>query len=107
MPRRTSEDSLSEWKEKISEQQQSGLSVAAWCRQHDIAVQRFFYWRDKLFPKLPLKKSDFAEVIKEQTARVDSSGVILKYCGYEIHLERNFDGSVLKKCLQMLLELSC
>lgn len=36
------------WAELIRQQEQSGLSVAAFCRNHDLVEQSFYNWRKKL-----------------------------------------------------------
>ena len=36
------------WRSRINEQLASGLSVAAFCRQHAIAVNSFYAWRRRL-----------------------------------------------------------
>jgi putative transposase len=36
------------WRELIEQQQRSGLSIAAFCAEHDVAVSTFFAWRRKL-----------------------------------------------------------
>ena len=46
-----SEELKQQWKENILKQRQSGLSIAAWCRQNGIVVHNFYYWQSKLLPK--------------------------------------------------------
>lgn len=36
------------WEERIREQENSGLTIIAWCSQHKIAKQSYYYWRKKL-----------------------------------------------------------
>ena len=36
------------WSEKITVWQNSGLSIAAWCRQNGESYHRFLYWRRRL-----------------------------------------------------------
>jgi hypothetical protein len=38
---------ISEWTAKISAWQQSGLSVAAWCRNNSVSYYSFLYWRKR------------------------------------------------------------
>ena len=33
-----------QWAKKIAAWQESGLSIAAWCRQNDVGYHRFHYW---------------------------------------------------------------
>ena len=36
-----------QWAEFINGQQQSNLSIAAFCREHDISIKRFYYHRSQ------------------------------------------------------------
>ena len=40
--------SREQWQQHILDQPQSGLSIAAYCQQHDLAVSNFYTWRSKL-----------------------------------------------------------
>ena len=56
-----SEERQLEWKSRIGQQRQSGLSIEKWCLQNQISPHTFHYWKDKLFPK-QLEKSSFTEL---------------------------------------------
>jgi hypothetical protein len=36
------------WRNRIGQQQQSGLRIPAFCQQHGLAVQQFYWWRHEL-----------------------------------------------------------
>ena len=36
------------WREQLERQAASGLSIAAWCRQNQVAITSFHYWRRTL-----------------------------------------------------------
>jgi hypothetical protein len=95
-----SEEIKQQWKEIISRQRQSKLSIAAWCRQNGTAVHTFYYWQGKLFPKSPLSRSIFTEAVDE--ASKPSTEIILKYQEFNIHLNEHFNSSALKRCLEVL-----
>jgi len=40
--------SPSQWQHHLTDQQQSGLSIADYCKQHKIAASNFYTWRSKL-----------------------------------------------------------
>ena len=40
-----------QWTDKISSWRESGLSMAAWCRENSESYYRFTYWRKRLEPK--------------------------------------------------------
>jgi hypothetical protein len=37
-----------EWRERIAEQEHSGMSVKGFCKERGIAEHRFYYWRKRL-----------------------------------------------------------
>lgn len=41
------------WQRQLAEQQASGLSITAWCFQHDISEPTFYYWRKRLAAPSP------------------------------------------------------
>lgn len=45
------------WQRKIDDQHASGLSITAWCVQHDISPQTFYYWRKQLRASPPVPSS--------------------------------------------------
>ena len=108
MPKPVSDALRNQWKEKIIDQSQSGLSIAAWCRQNNIKIHTFIYWRDKCQPK-SIDRSDFKEVPIQQIVDTlpKKSGISLQYQEFCIFLEQQFDATALKHCLQILKELSC
>ncbi len=46
-----SEEQKQQWRKKIISQKNSGISIAAWRRQNEIADHLFYYWKRKLFPE--------------------------------------------------------
>ena len=39
---------FNKWADLIREQQSSSLTVKAWCEQHQVSKDKFFYWKRKL-----------------------------------------------------------
>ena len=42
---------LNDWAATIREQQNSSLSVTAWCKQNHLSTTQFYYWKRKLKDK--------------------------------------------------------
>lgn len=95
-----SDELKQQWKKNILKQRQSKLSMASWCRQNGVAVHTFYYWQSKLFPNPTLNRSAFTEAVEEKNKSVN--GIILEYHGFNIHLNEQFNPSILKKCLEVL-----
>ena len=45
------------WQGVIRQQENSGGSISAFCREHEVAEGSFFYWRRKLTKRGPQKES--------------------------------------------------
>ena len=86
-----------EWETKIREQQESGLSIDRWCRQNQIASCTFHYWKDRLFPKKKLTRSDFTELPASQ-----GTGICIEYQGMRVLIDKSFDPATLRSCLAAL-----
>ncbi len=94
-----------EWQEKIFKQQESGLSIKQWCCNHQIPAHTFYYWKKRLHSTntSALNRSSFSELplAKEET------GITIECREFRIHLDKDFEPSILKQCLTVLKELSC
>jgi uncharacterized membrane protein YvbJ len=95
-----SEEIKQQWKENILKQRQSKLSIASWCRQNGIAIHTFYYWQSKLFPKPTINRSAFTEAVEEKNK--SDIGIVIEYQGFNIHLNGDFNPSILKRCLEVL-----
>lgn len=56
------------WRELISQQPESGMTIAAFCQSHQISTASFYQWRRKLADALPTPKDQFVrvEVLRDQ-----------------------------------------
>jgi len=109
MPRPFSEDKKQQWNENILKQRESGLSVAVWCHENNFNTHTFGYWQKKLFPKI-LDSSAFAEIKDRKDSENfigKGAGITMEYQGVRIHLDKQFDLSVLKQCLEILRGAVC
>jgi hypothetical protein len=95
-----SEEVKQQWKDNIFKQRSSGLSIAAWCRYNEVRTHIFYYWQGKLFPKIPLSRSEFTEI--ECGNHESGLGITLEYQGFSIRLDQHFDASTLRRCLEVL-----
>lgn len=84
-----------QWAEKIAVWQNSGLSIAAWCRQNDENYHRFLYWRRRLQPALS-PGGHFVELTLESPA------LALACNGVTLQIERGFDRELLREVLAVL-----
>lgn len=100
MARCASEEVQQCWRDKIQEQRQSGLSISAWCRENNIVIHTFNYWRDKLFPREAFNRTSFLEIPKR-----DRKAIKIEYQNFQIVIDQDADFIVLKECLKTLREV--
>ena len=81
------------WTDKVSAWRESGLSIAAWCRQHDESYWRFLYWRKRLKPQ---PEGRFVAL------SVRPVGLCLSCNGITLQLERGFDPDLLRSVLAVV-----
>lgn len=68
------------WSEHIQLKQESGLSRAAYCRQHELICHRFAYWERKLMPKCKTTAQFIAVKLKSQFANCSPSQAAITLC---------------------------
>jgi len=104
-----------QWREKILKQRESGLSIKSWCRQNDIDIHAFRYWRNKFLLKSNIDQLTFKKVSQQKTLSFKlpiansrkRTEMTIEYQGAFIYIDRNVDISTLRKCLKALKEISC
>ena len=87
-----------EWTEKLAAWRNSGLSIAAWCRQNAEGYHRFLYWRRRLEAQRPAASGRFVEL----TLGHGRSPLCLECNGIYIHVDRGFDPGLLTDILTLL-----
>lgn len=88
-------DLKQEWTDEIADWRASGLSIAAWCRQHDQNYHRFLYWRRRL-EQQQKKAGGFVEL------SFRAASLALEYNGMTLQIERGFDPELLRDVLTVL-----
>ena len=68
----------SQWRALIERQQASGLSIAAFCRQHDVVTASFYAWRRRLRESSASpQRTDFVRLEPAQPEMEKESEVIV------------------------------
>ena len=85
------------WRTILDQWRQSGLSKAAFCREHGIAAWQFHYWFRRLSPSSPEPDGAFARV----ECPAGGAGVRLRLpSGAAIEVDRDFDPATLVRLLR-------
>ena len=93
-------------RQQIDRQKISGLSIAAFCRRHSIAVATFYFWKRRL--SQPEQASVFVEVVSPPVNDAARSGGTHRSIelrlpeGRRLRLWRGFDRQLLLDVLAVL-----
>ena len=85
----------------VKQWQESGKNMTTWCRENLIPSASFSYWihpNKKKCRRSSVSRSNFVELQED----VPLSGIAIEYDGFKISLQKHFDATTLKQCLQIL-----
>jgi|SRR5580658_41828 transposase-like protein len=99
---RSQEDRHRWWRQLVAQQEQSGLSIRAFCREHRTSEHSFYQWRKRLAAQLPVK---FALVETNRSAPARAAAVELVLAtGERLRIEPGTDAAALRVVLGVLRE---
>lgn len=96
------EERITHWRAIIRKQATSGLSAAAFCREHDINIHNFHWWRRR-FKKEDSqgKGSGFFQLVPFSKSR--HSGIRIRFGeGLWIEVEQGFDPLTLRGVIESI-----
>ena len=100
---KTREERREFWRRLVAQQQQSGLSVRAFCQQHRASEYSFYQWRKRLAQQLPVK---FALVEINSNPRVEAAAVaVMLTTGERLRIAPGMDAATLRLVLSVLREV--
>jgi hypothetical protein len=100
----TNEQRMAHWRAIVEKQTESGLSAAAFCREHHLKVSQFYRWHVKFRKNngdQDRASAGFLELLpgKKQTG----SGIRIKLrSGVIIDVQRGFDPVTLRQAIETL-----
>jgi transposase len=90
------------WAALIGQQQQSGLSVSAFCREHGFSDQTFYNWRKRLAGSKPVR---FALVAADATVAGGQLPIeLFLVSGERLRIAPGTDAATLRTVLDVLRE---
>lgn len=95
-------ETQTEWAKCVEDWRVSGMSMAAWCRQHGLAYSRFQYWKQKLSPTVNSRSNDSGHGFVQLVDPEPKPGISVTVGAYTIHLSDEFDEQALAKCARAL-----
>ena len=90
------------WRQLVAEQQQSGMSVRAICRQRGASEHSFYQWRKRLAARLPMKFA-LVETGSGALGKAEPIEVMLA-SGERLRITPGFDAVTLRAVLGVLRE---
>ena len=122
---------IKQWQPHLEAWKESGKTMKAYCRIHDLSYDQFKYWQYTLFPKQPKAKQNtispstidptiqpeyklgFVPLTVTPTepvlseAVMDWAGIELLIGNLKLRLYPGYDPSILKQLVEQLGDLSC
>jgi len=100
------------WEQALSEYWNSNLTVAEYCRQHDLRIRAARKWIKRLRPEMA-EKSVMLDIVKLEPpsmasfqpwppSRGDDSGISLELGTIRVRLDRDFNSEALGRVLSLL-----
>jgi hypothetical protein len=99
----TKEERSTYWQNLVSKQIDSGLTGAAFCREHQINPGRFYHWRRLYQNEEPRDRhlGAFLELVPYE--KKSSAGIHIRLGnGLSIEVERDFDPATLRATIQTI-----
>jgi len=108
-PRTRKRHSQEAWRRSIEAWSGSGLSQAAFCERHDLALSTFQWWRRRLAERKHNEPGGFVEVRVASESRSPGDPVRLTFpSGLRLYVPRGWDRRDLVEILRALEEVgSC
>jgi len=89
-----------QWRERIAEQERSGLSVKQFCKERGVSEYSFYTWRKRLAKKEPVR---FALVDREASGQEAATALeLLLRSGERLRIGSGVDVATLRTVLEAL-----
>ena len=98
----TKEERITHWREVIEKQAASGISAAEFCRDHNIIIHQFHWWRNRFRKEnAEGKEAGFLELVP--CSKSQHSGIRIRLSdGLSIEVEQGFDPLTLRCVIETL-----
>jgi len=89
-----------QWRERIAEQERSGLSVKQFCKERGVSEYSFYTWRKRLAKKEPVR---FALVDREAAGQEPATALeVVLRSGERLRIGSGVDAGTLRTVLEAL-----
>lgn len=94
------------WEQRIQKWQDSGTSQSEYCRNNDLKVHQFTYWKKRLLPPdLPVSFVEL-QIAPSETRKISKKPIrLIINEHFHIEIERDFDSVALRQLVVALRQL--
>jgi len=102
-------EKLRYWKDQLEKWKGSGLTQAQYCRENNLRVHRFLYWRKRILPEKPPQVSLVELPIQRAVSEpLPPHGVAISLVvdgHYRIEIDKGFDPATLDQVIRIVSRL--
>jgi transposase-like protein len=91
-----------QWRERIAEQQSSGLPVKQFCEQRGLSSWSFYKWRKQLQEAGPVRFALVERRTRHQQGATDADLELAFATGERLRIRRGVDGATLRTVVEAL-----
>jgi hypothetical protein len=99
------EENQKYWERLIHNQMESGLSQKQWCEENNIKIGTFKYWKYKIFPNTPSRKSEkttWTRVTPITDTKLCNSKIEVKIGKATLLIDKFFDEEIFDKVMRVI-----
>lgn len=94
------------WLQRITEQRDSGKSIAAWCKEQSLKENQFYYWNKKIGNNPICKKQQVEWLsVKVDPVTITPNSIKVNIGPASVDIEKDFDQQLFRQIAQVLLSL--
>ena len=90
------------WRERIAAQERSGLTVARFCREHELTEQSFYLWRKRLREPEPMRFALVETGSSRQRRATETDLELVLATGERLRIGADVDVTVLRRVVEAL-----
>ena len=112
---RATPETIAIWEQRINQRNQSGMSIAKWCKENKINKGQYQYWNRKLNKSLTINnKAEFADVssILSNSTHPNKTTELSKKDDFQVYLNNvtitvpsNFNKDSFKELMEVIVQL--
>ncbi len=97
---KTAEERTAYWRERIAEQERSGIPVQQFCKERGITEQSFYVWRKRLRKQEPTRFALVETGLRQHAPKTGLELVLVT--GERLRIGADVDPSLLRRVLEAL-----